>query len=151
MGMASHPQPRHATMLRLLLAALWLVARLAAPVQAMPAQLAGSGPGFGADPVARMMLQAICHADGSRQAASEGAVDGQGPAPAAPMPSGHADCLLCPACHLVSHAAVPLPGTPALPPAPQRLAGWAAPLPPATGPPPRKRTAAQPTGPPTAL
>jgi len=138
-------------MLRLLLAALWLVARLAAPVQAMPAQPAGPDVGFGADPVARIMLQAICHADGSRQAASQDAPDGQDPAPAAPVPSGHADCLLCPACHLVSHAAVPLPGTPVLPSALRSLAGWEAPLPPATGPPPRKRTAAHPTGPPTAL
>ena len=109
----------------MLLATLLMVARLIAPAMAMPLPAA--------DPV-ELALQTICHADGP------------GP-PGAPAQPDHTDCLLCPACHLVAHAALPAPGPLLLPPSVMAV-GVSAPLPPATGPPSRVRTPAQPTGPP---
>ena len=117
----------------MLVAALMLVARLIGPVTAMPT------PANAADSVAQAALQAICHAE-----APDGRTDhGPRQAPA------HHDCLLCPACHFLSHAIVPAPGGPAVRPPAPTLIGLAAPLPPATGPPERPRPVAQPTGPPT--
>lgn len=111
-----------------LLAALLFLARLIAPATAMPA------PVSPADAIEQIALHSLCH----------GAPAGDhAPAPA------HHDCLLCPACHLLSHAAIPPPGGPALRPPARTLIGLAAPLPPATASPARPRPVAQPTGPPT--
>ena len=110
----------------MLLAALLLFARLVGPAMATPST----------DPAGLLALQAICHTDAPGQ-------------PGEPVQSDHSDCLLCPACHLVSHAAFPTPAVPAVPPPPVVAIDVGEALPPATGPPSRIRTAAQPTGPPT--
>ena len=107
----------------MLLALLLLFSRLIAPVAAMPAPVP-----HGIDALA---LQTICHGDGPGQT----------------DPSDHRDCLLCPACHLVSQAVLPTPVASA-PLPPSTDIAVAAPLPPATGPPSRVRATAQPTGPP---
>ena len=107
-----------------LLAALVLFARLAAPAMAMPS----------ADP-AGLSLGTICHGGDPAQ-------------PDRPTQPDHGDCLLCPACHLAAHAALPTPTAPAVPPPRLVATGVGAPLPPATGPPARHRSTAQPTGPP---
>lgn len=109
----------------MLLATLLLVSRLVAPSMAMPA----------ADPV-DVALQTICHIDASGQ-------------PASPDRPDHAECLLCPACHLVSQAVVPSPATPNVPPPPVAHVGASTPWPPSIGPPRRARATAQPTGPPS--
>lgn len=114
-----------------MLALLVLFARL---VAASPMPAANE-----ADAVARAALHTICHAapDGDRAPDHHPAPDGS-----------HDGCLLCPACHLLAHAAVPVPGGLALL-APQAVpVGAAAPLPPATGPPGRFRPVPHPTGPP---
>ncbi len=114
----------------LLIAVLVLLGRLIAPASAMPDP---------ANPVAAITLQSICHA------ASGGGTDG---APAQ-SPAEH-QCLVCPACHLVAHASIPMPGGPELQPPTTMPVGTAALIPPATGPRIRARAVAQPTGPPTA-
>ena len=112
----------------MLLAALLLFARLVAPVMAMPIATD--------DPLSSWVQQTICHSD----------------APDAPPSrsdhSDHRDCLLCPACHLASHAVLPQPVGPAVPPPTAVPISVATPLPPATRPTHQVRTAAQPTGPP---
>ena len=117
----------------MLMAALLLVARLIAPLTAMPA------PASAADTFALVALQTICHAEAPDDRTDHGH----------PQAPAQHPCLLCPACHLISHAAVPAPDGPAVRPPAPTLIGLAAPLPPATGPPDRPRTVAQPTGPPT--
>lgn len=109
----------------MVLALLVLFARLVA-AGPMPV-----GPDFDA-----LALRTICHA-------------GPPGEPGAPhAPGGHDACLLCPACHLLSHAAVPLPAGPLLRP-PVRIArAVAVPMPPSTGPPGRFRPVPAPTGPP---
>ncbi len=108
----------------MLLAALLLFARLIAPSLAMER----------ADPA----LQAICHTVPSDHLPAQG--DG----------SDHRDCLLCPACHLVTQAALPAREGPA-PPRPSAVAiGIGTASPPSIAPPSRVRSAAQPTGPPAA-
>jgi hypothetical protein len=115
----------------MLVAALMLVARLIAPASAMPS------PASPADLAVAAALQTICH--GGLPDAPDQPVRG-------PV---HHDCLLCPACHLLAHAAIPLSSEPALPVPVARWIGAEATLPPATGPPERPRLVAQPTGPPT--
>jgi len=107
----------------MLLASLLLFSRLIAPVAAMPAPVPHG--------IAALALQTICHGDGPGQTDQ----------------SDHRDCLVCPACHLVSHAVLPTPVAPT-PLPPFTVIAVAAPLPPATGPPSRVRATAQPTGPP---
>lgn len=114
----------------MLLAAVLLVARLMAPAAAMPAN-----PG---DAIEQIALHSLCH-DGPAHEPDPGK-----------LPSHH-DCLLCPACHLLSLPALSPAGGPALHKPTPRLIGLATPLPPATGPPPRPRTVAQPTGPPLSV
>ena len=114
----------------MVLAVLVLFARLVAAAP-MPAA-------DGADAVARAALQTICHHG------PDGGAGDHGPVPAGP----HEGCVLCPACHLLAHAAVPVPGGLVVPPR-RLLVGAVAALPPATGPPPgRFRPVPAPTGPP---
>lgn len=118
----------------MLLATLWLVARLVAPATAMPDRAGAIDPAFQA------ALQTICHAGGSGEATEPGP---------AHVPD-HGDCRLCPACHLAAQVAVPAPDGGGLLAAPIRaFIGLAAPLPPAPKPPNRPRLAARPTGPPS--
>ena len=112
----------------LLLAALLLLSRLVGPALALPAM---SG-----DPISSI-TQTICHTD---------EVDGT---PTPTDPSDHRSCLLCPACHLVAHAALPVPLGPIVPLPTGVAISVRVSLPPAQAPPSRIRTAAQPTGPPT--
>lgn len=107
----------------IVLATLILFARLLAPAMAMPSDIGGP-------------LIPICHSGASGEA--PGSTD---------HPAQH-DCLLCPACHLVSHAVLPMPMIPGVPLPAVSPIGLAAPLPPPTGPPIQVRTVAQPTGPP---
>ncbi|MDT7951557.1 MAG: hypothetical protein RQ966_08645 [Acetobacteraceae bacterium] len=108
----------------MLVAALVLFARLVAPAMAMPNDF--GGPAI-----------PICHAAAS------------GKAPGSTDHPGQHECLLCPACHLVAHAALPMPASPGVPVPTLAAIGIAAPLPPATGPPSAIRATAQPTGPPS--
>lgn len=107
-----------------LLATVLLFARLLAPSIAM------------AQPSTDLALQAICHSPAPDQPPGRGG------------PSDHRDCLLCPACHLVSQAALPVHAAPELPRPTVIATGLVTPWPSPTGPPSRVRTAAQPTGPP---
>lgn len=108
----------------MLLPAIMLFARLVAPAVAMPNAVGGP-------------VIPICHSDAS------------GEAPGSTDHSSQYDCLFCPACHLVSHAALPVPASPGVPLPTMVAIGIAAPLPPASGPPSPIRTTAQPTGPPS--
>ena len=113
----------------LLLAVLLLFSRLVGPAMALPV--------ISTDPLSSLIAQTICHTDGLN---------------GAPAPADHSDhhsCLLCPACHLVSHAALPVPVGPTVPLPTVVTISVRAFLPPAQAPPSRIRTAAQPTGPPT--
>lgn len=65
-------------------------------------------------------------------------------------PAHDHSCLVCPACHVVSHTSLPAPVSDALPTIVGGEIGRPAAPPPSTGPPRRPRVAAHPTGPPTA-
>ncbi len=110
----------------LLLAALFLAVRLLASSMAMAA------PG----PDALAGAAGFCHS---------------GPDDDAPQAPAHDhECLVCPACHLVGHAGLPVPAPALLLLALGGDIGRASAAPTATGPPHRPRVSAQPTGPPTA-
>lgn len=109
----------------MLLATFLLFARLVAPAMAVPMP-----------PADGITQLAICHtAAPGEQPGGTGQPD-------------HHDCLLCPACHLASHAVLPLSAAPGLPLPQGAFFNVATPPPPATGPPLCRRAAAQPTGPP---
>jgi hypothetical protein len=137
--MASAAAPRHSG-IRTLLAVLVLLMRASAPGMALPV----TGGADAASLAALLGGDAICHAGGDQDSDRS---------PAAPVPGhtpGHAhDCGLCPACHLLGAPALPAGGVAVIPP----LAVWTtqrlAALPPATGPPQARRTAARPRGPPS--
>ena len=129
MGMMLHRRREIGGMLRVLLAALLLLSQVIAQAAAMPV---GSSS---ADAVEHLALQTLCHGAPS---------DDKTPAP---IPAHH-DCLLCPACHLAGHALVVNSGSPVVFPPVLAFIGLAAPPPASTGPPPRYRGSAQPTGPP---
>lgn len=112
------------------LAALFLVARLLASSVSMAAPAQNPA----ADLVAA--YSAFCHT---------------GPADDAPQTPAHDHaCLVCPACYVISYFDLPIPAVAALPIFVAGIIGTAAAPPPTTGPPGQPRTAAHPTGPPTA-
>lgn len=123
------------------LAMVLVLARLLAPAIAMPQtavpQTVMPQTGAALAVFDRLAREAICHA----------APEGSG-GPAREAPAGHGDCLLCPACHLVAAAALPTSAGPGLPLPRLAPIGLVAPPPSATGPPPARRFATPPTGPP---
>ena len=102
------------------LAALFLVVRLLASSMAMATPAPTDAAGF-------------CHSGLDENA-----------------PAHEHSCLVCPACHIVSHVALPTPAPTALPTILGGDIGRAAAPPPSTGPPRQPRVAAHPTGPPSA-
>ena len=113
----------------MVLALLVLFARLVAAAPAMPVPA-----------VDALALRTICHAG-----------PGEPVAPQDPAGHGHEGCLVCPACHLLAHAAVPVPAGPLLRPPSRVVLAVLAPVPPATGPPGRFRPVPASTGPPASV
>ena len=118
----------------MLLAALLIFARLVSPSMGMPV------PAADPESAASAALQVICHSGSSDDAST--------PKGSSHQP-GQEDCLFCPACHLVTQAAIPAPSDPIGGRPTLHLIARAAPVPPSTGPPTQPlRVATHPTGPP---
>ena len=120
-------------MSHMLLALLVLMIRLFTPAMPMAMTLDLQDPLAG--------VSVLCHITDDDPSTA--------PSPAKPVDHG-SDCLLCPACHIVSHSVLLMLGGPFTPHLPGMLINQAALLPPATGPPRTVvRIATPPTGPPT--
>lgn len=114
------------------LAALSLVVRLLAASVTMAAPV----PNATIDLISE--LSVFCHAGTADTGGTEKA------------PASDHECLACPACHLTAHAGLPTPMPAAVPTRVDGMVVLAARPAPATEPPRQPRSAAHPTGPPTA-